>query len=163
MQIYKPVLWLLGFAALLLTTPSLACDVVGYDSEEHLLTAALEHLSYASAAIDGVVTVSDDTRFGAITIIKLTRVWFGPRQSEYRIVRQTMCSRDLYLGQRARMLLYKQPPPRQSLLDWILSWFWTTAPTYTAGDESFAQALRFPRMREAVQRRALQISRSKDP
>lgn len=140
--------------ALLATGSAFACEPIGYADDKQRLQAALEQLNHATAAIDGVVVKDGGYEVGAVSIVRPTRVWFGPRQAEYRVQKTTMCDADLSRGERIRILLF-EAPVSTSLMDRIYRKFSKRTLSYAAsGFSDFSWAMQYAVMRKAVWRRA---------
>jgi len=141
-------------SSLLAPTGALACQPIDYSDNKERMHAALEEVTRAYAAIDGDVVSGNDYP-GSVAIIRPTRVWFGPKQAEYRVLMEDMCAAQFNQGDRVRIILNETIGSnslsnriRRKLLFWL-------GPTYqSAGFSNFSWAMKYRIMRRAVQRRA---------
>lgn len=144
-------LWWFALAAALVQTPAFACVCVVYQDGKELVDQEIKRLESASVALDGVVTSSSTSIFGLNTaVVRPTNVWFGMRLKEYRIEGESDCDLKPSLGQQVRIDLRKLPVRTGFIANWRKLLFDDT-PRFTAsGCSGFAQAMRYPKMRQAV-------------
>jgi hypothetical protein len=144
--------------SLLAPSGAVACDPGLYADDKERLKDEIRRVDGATAAADGVVVKSGNMRVGSVAIIRPTRVWFGPKQTEYRVVKQNMCHADFFQGERVRVLLHSMKP-NDSGLARFFALFYSRVPTFTSpGFSGFAWAMRYPAMRHAVRRKALRLT-----
>ena len=144
-------LWWFVLAAALVQTPALACECVGYQNDEEMVDQEIKRLRGASVAVDGVVTSSSTSIFGFNTaVVRPRHVWFGTRLKEYRIEGGSNCDLKPSQGQQVRIDLRKLPPRTGFIAKWQRLLFGDTPRFAASGCSMFDQAMRYPKMRQAV-------------
>jgi hypothetical protein len=116
-----------------------------------MVESEIKRLGGASVAVDGLVTSSSTSIFGLNTaVVQPTHVWFGMRLKEYRIEGESNCDLKPYRGAKVRIDLRRLPVRTGIIAEWR-RWLFGEIPRFSAsGCSNFAQAMRYPKMRQAI-------------
>jgi hypothetical protein len=123
-----------------------------------MVQAEIDDLPYVSVGLDGIVTSSSRSTFSGLisytATVQAKHLWFGDRQSEYRLEGATMCDSRPKKGQHVRMTL-RRIGEDESLLGKIRRFFVGEQPLYRGSICSrFAEAMNYSAMRQAVRKKA---------
>ena len=139
-------------------SPAFGCECVGYQNAQEMVQAEMDDLRNVSVGLDGIVTSSSQSTFSGLishtATVQPKHLWFGDRQTEYRLESVTLCDSRLKKGQQVRMTL-RRIGEDQSLLGKIRRFFIGEQRLYQGSVcSNFAEAMNYPAMREAVRKKA---------
>ena len=133
---------------------ALGCECGPYFSNEEIIQYQIENLHRSAAVIDGIVVKAIDVP-DYVGIIRPTKIWFGPKQKEFKIIQPHMCDDDNFFPNtpvRVKLYLVK---PEPSPLNRIKAFLGLLEPVYFSSCRHlFELYMQHPAMREGVRREA---------
>lgn len=138
---------------------ALACECGPYVTDdklflEELIQTEISFLHRRTAVIDGIFIEKVDGP-DSVGIIRPTKIWFGPKQREFKIVQPHMCNDSFFIPNIHVQIALDLEEPEPGLLNRIKAFFGLLEPAYSSScRHRFEYLMAHPAMQKGVRQEA---------